>query len=256
MYMKSTIQNLDLRMSKSIFDSFHSNKILSKTPYYLGLLPYEIYVLLGLYIAILQVIWLNNPNPIQYFILPYFFTSMIFYAIKTRFHRMRPGCYNKSMSKYMNEKYCSASEASKSFPSGHTGTAFALATALMMEMMYSEESDKYSPKTKKIVIFIAFIVAIFVALHRVSNGYHHVGDVLAGAILGSIIGYISWTSINVFKKKYYDLCREHHSKEECSRKVAQFPNSGMLFGKIILTIIILYLIYLFFAKDMWKMESL
>jgi membrane-associated phospholipid phosphatase len=254
--MKSTIQTLDLRMSKSIFDSFHSNKILSKTPYYLGLLPYEIYVLLGLYIAILQVIWLNNPNPIQYFILPYFFTSMIFYAIKTRFHRMRPGCYNKSMSKYMNEKYCSASEASKSFPSGHTGTAFALATALMMEMMYSEDSDKYSPEIKKIVIFIAFIVAIFVALHRVSNGYHHVGDVLAAAILGSIIGYISWTSMNVFKKKYYDLCLEHHSKEECSRKVAEFPNSGMLFGKIILTIIIFYLIYLFFAKDMWKMESL
>ena len=103
--MKSTIQNLDLKMSKSIYDSFHSNKILSKTPYYLGLLPYEIYILLGLYIAILQVIWLNNPNPIQYFILPYFFTSMIFYSIKTRFHRMRPGCYNKSMSKYMNEKY-------------------------------------------------------------------------------------------------------------------------------------------------------
>ena len=102
--MKSTIQTLDLKMSKSIYDSFHSNKILSKTPYYLGLLPYEIYVLLGLYIAILQVIWLNNPNPIQYFILPYFFTSMIFYSIKTRFHRMRPGCYNKSMSKYMNEK--------------------------------------------------------------------------------------------------------------------------------------------------------
>ena len=28
--MKSTIQNLDLRMSKSIYDSFNSNKILSK----------------------------------------------------------------------------------------------------------------------------------------------------------------------------------------------------------------------------------
>jgi membrane-associated phospholipid phosphatase len=169
---------------------------------------------------------------------------------------MRPGCYNKLMSKYMNEKYFCASEASKSFPSGHTGTAFALATALMMEMMYSEESDKYSPITKQTVSFLAYFVAVFVALHRVSNGYHHVGDVVAGAILGSIIGYISWTSVNVFKKKYYDLCLENHSKEECSRKANEFPNSGMLFGKIILTIIILYLIYLFFAKDMWKLESI
>jgi len=64
-----------------------------------------------------------------------------------------------------------------SFPSGHTITAFAVSTPLSL----------FYPDMMAGVMFCAFSIAI----SRILLGMHFLSDVLAGAILGTAIGF--WT---------------------------------------------------------------
>jgi undecaprenyl-diphosphatase len=61
-----------------------------------------------------------------------------------------------------------------SFPSGHTATSFALAAFLGVIF----------PKARPYL----YVVSILVALGRVIGAAHHVSDVLAGCILGVLVG--------------------------------------------------------------------
>lgn len=65
-----------------------------------------------------------------------------------------------------------------SFPSGHTITAFAIATPVML----------YYPSAKFGLLFCA----ISIALSRILLGMHFLSDVVAGAILGLGLGYTSY----------------------------------------------------------------
>ena len=64
-----------------------------------------------------------------------------------------------------------------SFPSGHTMTAFAVATPLSL----------FYPELTAGVLFCAFSIA----LSRILLGMHFLSDVVAGALLGLGIGYLS-----------------------------------------------------------------
>lgn len=65
-----------------------------------------------------------------------------------------------------------------SFPSNHAGNAFALAS---ISSLYFRN---------RAVIMTAFILALFAALSRVYLGQHYPTDILAGAVLGSTIGFL------------------------------------------------------------------
>lgn len=64
-----------------------------------------------------------------------------------------------------------------SFPSGHTMTAFAVATPLM----------HYYPDLSLGLIFCA----VSVAVSRILLGMHFLSDVVAGGVLGGLLGYAS-----------------------------------------------------------------
>jgi len=66
-----------------------------------------------------------------------------------------------------------ASVSSASFPSGHTATAFSLATSL---------SIRYS---KWYVIAPSYIWACSVGFARMNEGVHYPSDIFAGAVIGS-----------------------------------------------------------------------
>jgi undecaprenyl-diphosphatase len=63
-----------------------------------------------------------------------------------------------------------------SFPSGHTATAFASATVL----------SAYAPRWR--VPF--FVLAVLIAFSRIYDGMHYPTDVLAGAVLGVLVGLL------------------------------------------------------------------
>jgi membrane-associated phospholipid phosphatase len=69
-----------------------------------------------------------------------------------------------------------------SFPSDHASIAFAVAIALMM----------YKREWRVSVALVAF--ATMVAISRVMLGVHTVADVIGGAILGIIIGWLVYSN--------------------------------------------------------------
>ena len=89
------------------------------------------------------------------------------YGMKYLVDRERP--YDK----YPDRVHAYSHEGSPSFPSGHTATAFALATSL---------SVKYP---KWYVIAPSALWACSVGVSRMNEGVHYPSDVLAGAAIGA-----------------------------------------------------------------------
>lgn len=95
-----------------------------------------------------------------------------------------------------------------SFPSGHTGTAFAAATVL-----------GFSPLARGWKIG-AWILALLLAFSRMYLQVHFPTDVLAGAILGVIYGVVCVKiCVAIARKRGFDLYATHegkHARENAS----------------------------------------
>ena len=111
-------RSIDYKLSKAIYDLF-DGETMKLIPNWLGLIPYEIYILPGMYLAILQVLWLGSPNPIQFHLLPHWFAYSIFQLLKGSIKTPRPGCWIPGMKKFIDESHCSHGHEWQSFPSGH-----------------------------------------------------------------------------------------------------------------------------------------
>ena len=292
-YTGNPINDLDLTISKAVYDLFNGD-IMSLIPNYLGLIPYEFYVLPGMYIAILQVLWLGTPNPIQFHLLPHWFSYSVFQFLKGGIKRPRPGCHQKAMGKFIDESHCSHGHEWQSFPSGHTGVSVALATALFMEMMFSENPHFFeihikNRTTRSIIGFTGLFVAMMVGLHRVSKGYHSFFDTCMGCIIGFTIGFISWIVLEYFKKLYNKLCEEKEQNQQNTKgdkgycdnykynksgkgELSYWLDNFSLFGyeysddkfinttigicRLILSVPILFLLLKFMTKDVFKLASI
>ncbi len=66
-----------------------------------------------------------------------------------------------------------------SFPSGHTGTSFAVAVLLWLAL-----PRKYG--------IPAMILAVFIGISRLYVGVHYPSDVLGGAVIGTAIAILVW----------------------------------------------------------------
>jgi len=81
------------------------------------------------------------------------------------------------------------------FPSGHTLTAFAVATALY----FSCDKDKRRP------MLLLFVVAAFVGLSRSAVGAHWLTDVLGGVGFGIWCGILGALFANSIPERYFSL---------------------------------------------------
>ena len=284
--LQDPITKIDLRITKFIYDIINSNKIFQVIPNILGLIPYEIYVLPGMFLAIFQVIWTGSPNPVQFHLFPHFFAYSVFQGLKKSIHRPRPGCVIQEMNEHIKDNpHCYGKTKDQSFPSGHTGIMFALAVALYMEMTWSQAPRFFDVPIFSVIVkyglsLIGFIIAIFVALHRVSKGFHSFFDVVIGAIIGSSIGFLSWYTVEYYKKRYYKSCKASPYQKECDdyleykkyKKlsfqiwwnevknnfmdvVREMSWAGFLF-RFILTIVTCYSCYHFLRHDLFELASL
>ena len=90
---------------------------------------------------------------------------------------------------------------SSSFPSGHTTTAFAVATVLVLVLK--------NTKLQLVILFIALIVGY----SRIYLGQHFLGDVLAGMFIGTISGLICVTGVADNKIKTFSFLKAKDTNE-------------------------------------------
>jgi membrane-associated phospholipid phosphatase len=106
------------------------------------------------------------------------------YLLKNAFNRTRPFVYNDDPAIPADLK--TSRTARKSFPSGHTTDAFA--TMVFLASVYEQlNPDDGSRGT---VWAVCLTSAAVTGGLRVAAGRHFVTDVLAGAALGSLVGYV------------------------------------------------------------------
>ena len=138
------------------------NKVISRS---------EPYVAVGVPVAMAVAAWIRHDKDLLKDAV-YVGTSVagafvVTYGMKYLVDRERP--YDK----YPDRIHPYSRESSPSFPSGHTATAFALATSL---------SVKYP---KWYVIAPSALWACSVGVSRMNEGVHYPSDVLAGAAIGA-----------------------------------------------------------------------
>lgn len=224
------------------------NPVISHMPYYLGLLPYELYVLPGMFVAILVMLYYQSFHPVQFHLLPHWFAFSLASYIKVEISRKRPGCADKRMSSLISPNHCKGSTAYKSFPSGHTIIAFALATSLQMyleDSTYPEEDKVFLGipfgKYRRLTIAVGYLVALMISLHRISYGYHYVSDVMVGAVLGIMVGFASYTICNTARNIYLT--------QEPKKKV-------WLVVRVVLSMIFLFALVHFFLYKFHDLSAL
>ena len=138
------------------------NKVISRT---------EPYVAIGVPVAMAVTAWAKHDKQLLKDAV-YVGTSVagafvVTYGMKYLVDRQRP------YERYPDRVHAYSHENSLSFPSGHTATAFALATSL---------SVKYP---KWYVIAPSAVWACSVGVSRMNEGVHYPSDVLAGAAIGA-----------------------------------------------------------------------
>lgn len=281
-------------VSDSIYNFF---LVISK---WFGLVPYEIYVIPGMFIAMITMLAYDTFDPVQLHLLPHWFAYSMGQYVKTHFKQKRPGCelderaseaattnlrsklekklddsktktinrpdksgqvfntmvqnvrrmvgkgtllarsssseqqqstfdkffrenptfvqkYTKKEHSNITENHCEGKTAVQSFPSGHTLIAFALATSLIMFLLdpMVQEKEKtflgipfYKKEVRIATISLAAFVATMTSVHRVLHDYHSFVDVIAGAIIGMSIGFISYHICNRARR----VCQTYASK--------------------------------------------
>ena len=102
--------------------------------------------------------------------------------------RQRPHSHFKT---YEHEK-----DAFKSFFSGHTSSAFAIATSSAMML-----SGEYKSR-KPLIWGSSYAIAGATGYFRVAADKHYLSDVIVGAIVGSSIGYLTQKSL---AKSYFSI---------------------------------------------------
>ncbi len=92
-------------------------------------------------------------------------------------------------------------ESRKSFPSGHSSTAFymCLFLALFIHKTWTRRNLGLIPQFFQ---FLLFCLAFFTALSRVMDNKHHPTDVLAGSVLGIVNAVFTFFYLSSFFKRY------------------------------------------------------
>ena len=182
--------------TEAVYGAAQGSDMLRGLTYYTGLLPYELYVIPGMYLALMHALQTNDMTTIRVHILPHLLAFSVFQRLKHKAGRERPGCAHPKLGNFINKGHCHGKVRFSSMPSGHTGIASALLMALILELHILEDPKLFgihvSAEARPYIASAAVFCTLMVALHRVAGGYHYVGDVLVGALLGSMIGIFSW----------------------------------------------------------------
>lgn len=168
-------QNIDINILKAI----HNPQPLPADPFFRTISNSDMYLVVGIPATITIVGYIAKDKKLTangYETFKIVATDVIITAIlKFSVDRERP--FIKYPEFIINKTHKNIKDAS--FPSGHTSSAFALATSLSLEY------------PKWYVIAPSFVYAGTVGYSRMELGVHYPSDVLAGAIIGSGCAYLT-----------------------------------------------------------------
>lgn len=99
--------------------------------------------------------------------------GLVVQIMKTLIHRTRPYI------KLENIRIIGSRASGQSFPSGHTGQAFLMATLLLQYY-----------HVNILISFLLYAIALLVGITRIYVGMHYPRDVIGGAILGTVWGLL------------------------------------------------------------------
>lgn len=137
----------------------------------------------------------------------YIYSGLLVQLMKRIFHLPRPKYFfEQTLFHYTHFIEGLSTHNQNSFPSGHTASAFALATALVMIFK------------KKQISFYCLFLALSVGYSRIYLAQHFLVDVIFGAITGIICAIISYHQVydlKIFKsaqirKRYQQLKMANH----------------------------------------------
>lgn len=151
---------------------------------YTGLVPYELYVLPGMALAIMYAVFHNHPASLRFHVLPHVFAFSFVGLIKTMVRRPRPGCYNLKEygdmvgpGNFEQHKKCKRDYtqghklpapwskrggfAYVSFPSGHATVACAVMTGLLLYLSDTAETKWTGPEVRGVAEQMAGAIALF-----------------------------------------------------------------------------------------------
>jgi membrane-associated phospholipid phosphatase len=117
-------------------------------------------------------------------------SGLLVQVLKTIVAFPRPKVYFETVLPKLAKQLSSARGGFSSFPSGHTATAFSLATILI----FFHPSNKWG--------IALFSIAFITGLSRIVLGHHFPLDVFAGAILGILASFtvVALQGAEIFKK--------------------------------------------------------
>lgn len=268
------LHSIDTALTEAIFNAAASDSppghLFDAAVVYLGLIPYELYVLPGMMVAIMYAMFKDHAASLRFHVLPHVTAFSIVGLLKAVVRRGRPGCYGPEgmVRDFEMAAKCKRDGAgippwskrkgfgTVSFPSGHACVAWSVMMGLVLYLT-DENQSKWSAEESKevlravglaclafaaamfvvamakgrklrpsalafaymaaiaaffvvvgtygdgidfnetvpqtVVIALGVTVAMFVSLHRIAKGYHHLFDSIAGAILGAAIGMTVYT---------------------------------------------------------------
>lgn len=202
MTTRNVFYDLDYALSNFFYETIgcNSNIYVQHLPYFAGLIPYELYVLPAMFVAIFCTFYFESLTPVRVQLLPQWFAYSVSLYMKNNIWRTRPGCLNpRKPSKLIDKKYCNSHKANQSFPSGHSILICSLASSIFLfledETVPNKSKDLgpylqfADPTVQKMLYSVILVVVIMVMLHRVAYQFHFLSDVIVGAMLGVMIAY-------------------------------------------------------------------
>jgi membrane-associated phospholipid phosphatase len=97
--------------------------------------------------------------------------------------------------------------ALQSFPSGHATSAF---SSFAFLSLYFAGKCRSAGFLRAPLTFISILPAIFFATSVLIDHHHHLRDVIAGSLLGSICAYVAYRSYFGDKTKHQPLKMDGH----------------------------------------------
>ena len=113
------------------------------------------------------------------------------HVFKPYFQRLRP-CFNEDFEGLLHLPKGLAG-GRFSFTSSHAANTFSIATFLTLALR------KFRPWSAILLFFWAFVSSY----SRIYIGFHYPGDIVCGAILGTLVGIVVWKGFQIMQKKVW-----------------------------------------------------